>query len=96
MTARELLADCSALGVAATPGPGDTLEWEAEAGRSGALLEALAARKWEMLALLVCPGCRGPFEVRGHRWKCRGRVSSFGWPTGSAFIELCCLCGQKN
>src|SRR5262245_26623128 len=42
-----------------------------------------------------CPSCRQPLDGRGRCWRCCDRLCSrCGRQTGTAFIELCCACGQ--
>ena len=50
----------------------------------------------ERVAALVCPACRRPADARGRCWQCCERVcEKCRKATGSAFIALCCECGNR-
>jgi hypothetical protein len=101
MTAAEqLLARCAALGVELGVA-GTALTLEAAAAPPAALLADLAANKAELLALVWgpfgnCDTCGRALDDKRRCWRCCDRVCPCGRPTGSAFIELCILCGLRE
>ena len=45
---------------------------------------------------LVCPTCRKPVDAKGRCWHCCNRFcEECRRTTGSAFIALCCSCGNR-
>jgi hypothetical protein len=101
-TAVDLLARCRALGVELGAVSGGTaLSWEAAVDPPADLLAALTANKAELLALVRgphgnCDQCGRPLDAKRRCWRCHDRLCACGRPTGSAFIELCCICGNKD
>lgn len=94
-----LLARCQAFGIDLSAGPSGALYWEADDDPPAALLADLAEHKAAVLAVLlgmICDSCRQPLDGKGRCWRCCDRRCHCGRPTGSAFIELCCICGNND
>ncbi len=50
-----------------------------------------------ILTLPKCPKCSRPVDIKRRCYHCHDRAcSECGTATGSAFIELCCMCGVRH
>jgi hypothetical protein len=102
MTAPELLARCRSLGIDLAVGAGGALLWEADDEPPAGLLEELAARKAELLALLAaasCPACGRALDGKGRCWAAHcgwRRCKGCGRNTGTPFIRYCLICERAG
>src|SRR5262245_41676649 len=98
MSADELLARCRALRIELAAGPDGALVWEADDTPPADLLTDLATNKTAVLDALwgmTCDSCGRPFDAKRRCWRCCDRRCPCGRLTGSAFIELCFICGAQ-
>lgn len=97
--------DTPATFLSALSARGITLEADGErllvSAPAGVLTDAdrgrIRVHKSELLALVArCPGCKRPLRD-GRCWRCHYRpCSGCRRDTGSAFIEMCDPCGQRE